>query len=288
MPDALAQLRAGFPVSELWVYFNHAAVSPVSSLVQSAVAEFLADGNRQGSTGFQGWLARRDRARTRAAALIGAEPAEVAFTTSTSQGLLTVAEGLRLEPGDQIVVVEDDFPANQIPWFRQRKRGVEIIVVPRREGRVTTGALLGAITPRTRLLAVPWVLYDTGFRLDLPALAAGLAAVNGERTPWSDVTSANSGEAPWPAGPTENAGLPSESRSPANTTGAARLSTASAQAGARGEASLRPDPHRRVLLCVDVIQGLGAFPLDVHSAGIDFLSADSHKWMLGLEGIGVF
>lgn len=40
-------------------------------------------------------------------------------------------------------------------------------------------------------------------------------------------------------------------------------------------------------LFVDAIQGLGAFPLDVRSMGIDFLAADGHKWMLGPEGAGI-
>jgi cysteine desulfurase/selenocysteine lyase len=42
------------------------------------------------------------------------------------------------------------------------------------------------------------------------------------------------------------------------------------------------------LLCVDAIQGLGVFPLDVRATPIDFLAADGHKWLLGPEGAGVF
>lgn len=45
---------------------------------------------------------------------------------------------------------------------------------------------------------------------------------------------------------------------------------------------------RGVLLCVDGIQTLGALPMDVRAAGIHLLSADSHKWMLGVSGIGGF
>ncbi|MCX5659067.1 MAG: aminotransferase class V-fold PLP-dependent enzyme [Planctomycetota bacterium] len=41
-------------------------------------------------------------------------------------------------------------------------------------------------------------------------------------------------------------------------------------------------------LCVDAIQSLGAFPVDVESLGIDFLSADGHKWLLSPEGCGIF
>ncbi|MGE0606250.1 MAG: aminotransferase class V-fold PLP-dependent enzyme [Pirellulales bacterium] len=42
------------------------------------------------------------------------------------------------------------------------------------------------------------------------------------------------------------------------------------------------------LLFLDAIQGLGAFPLDVTAAGVDFMAADGHKWLLGPEGAGLF
>ncbi|MCB9897318.1 MAG: aminotransferase class V-fold PLP-dependent enzyme [Planctomycetes bacterium] len=223
MTDALARLRAAFPVAGRWIYFNHAAVAPMAAPVADAVAAFCADARDNGSVHFEQWLARREHARSKTASLLGALPEEIALTTSTSQGLITVAEGLRLAPGDEILVVHHDFPANQIPWFRQQKlRGAKVVVVPRdADGRVPPEAVLSRLTPRTRVVALPFVLYDNGYRLDLEAIGRGLA-------------------------------------------------------------------DHPALFCVDAIQGLGAFPLDVRAARIDFLSADSHKWMLGMEGIGVF
>lgn len=44
--------------------------------------------------------------------------------------------------------------------------------------------------------------------------------------------------------------------------------------------------ERGILFCVDAIQTLGAWPLDARY--VDFLSADSHKWMLGPCGAGIF
>jgi glutamate/tyrosine decarboxylase-like PLP-dependent enzyme len=44
----------------------------------------------------------------------------------------------------------------------------------------------------------------------------------------------------------------------------------------------------RVLLCIDAIQSLGCLPLDVVRDRVDFLSADGHKWLLSVEGCGVF
>jgi selenocysteine lyase/cysteine desulfurase len=45
--------------------------------------------------------------------------------------------------------------------------------------------------------------------------------------------------------------------------------------------------QRNVLFCVDAIQGLGALPLSVEEAHIDFLAAGGHKWLMGLQGSGI-
>ena len=46
--------------------------------------------------------------------------------------------------------------------------------------------------------------------------------------------------------------------------------------------------ERGILFCVDAIQAIGVTPFDVQQMKIDFASADSHKWMLGPEGAGIF
>ena len=45
---------------------------------------------------------------------------------------------------------------------------------------------------------------------------------------------------------------------------------------------------RGVDFCVDAIQGLGVFPIDVDAMRIDYLAADGHKWLTGPEGAGLF
>jgi cysteine desulfurase / selenocysteine lyase len=46
--------------------------------------------------------------------------------------------------------------------------------------------------------------------------------------------------------------------------------------------------EKGILFCVDAIQSLGILPMDVKRDHIDFLSADGHKWMLSVEGLGGF
>ena len=45
--------------------------------------------------------------------------------------------------------------------------------------------------------------------------------------------------------------------------------------------------ERGILVMLDAIQGLGAFPFDVRRTPVDFLAADGHKWLLGPEGAGL-
>jgi selenocysteine lyase/cysteine desulfurase len=45
--------------------------------------------------------------------------------------------------------------------------------------------------------------------------------------------------------------------------------------------------EKGVLFCVDAIQALGVFPLDLEHSPIDFLAADGHKWLVGPEGAGL-
>jgi len=56
----------------------------------------------------------------------------------------------------------------------------------------------------------------------------------------------------------------------------------------RDPARLAELAHRHdALLVLDVIQGLGVLPLDLHAQNIDVLVADSRKWLMGPEGAGI-
>jgi selenocysteine lyase/cysteine desulfurase len=68
------------------------------------------------------------------------------------------------------------------------------------------------------------------------------------------------------------------------------LSSVEFGSGARNdlEALGRLCRAREVLFCVDAIQSLGCLPLAARACGIDFLAADGHKWLLSVEGCGIF
>ena len=121
--------------------------------------------------------------RAEAAALLGGRAEDVSLTPTTSSGLVTVAQGFPWAAGDEVLAPLGEFPSNAWPWLALRSRGVTFREVPLWEGhRAGTDAwtslpptteahpearLISAIGPRTRILALSWVRFQDGLKLDL-------------------------------------------------------------------------------------------------------------------------
>lgn len=113
-----------------------------------------------------------ERLRALLARLVGGQPDQVVLGNSTSYGLHLVANGLAWEDGDEILVIEGDYPATILPWQRLAAQGVRVRALRPASGLLSAAELTAAIGPRTRLLAVTWVSSFTGRALDLHALGA--------------------------------------------------------------------------------------------------------------------
>lgn len=162
------EIRALFPVTQNYIYFNHAAVSPLSTRVREAMNWLVEDVTRHGSAHYFDWLEVYEQARQSAARLVGARAKEIAFMRNTSEALSTVANGLDWRAGDNCITSNVDFPANVYPWMRlERECGVELKMVAERDGRIDSDELLALIDERTRIVSLSWVQFSSGFRADL-------------------------------------------------------------------------------------------------------------------------
>jgi len=110
------------------------------------------------------------RVRARIAHLVGADPGEIALTTSATQGVGIVATGLPLGAGDEVVVASSNFPSNLFTWLHLRRKGVAVKVIQPVGTDVELDEVEEALTERTRVLALDWVSYTSGYRIDLAAL----------------------------------------------------------------------------------------------------------------------
>lgn len=214
-------LRSLFSHTGRVVYLNHAAVSPPPIKTIEAVTSQMRDVAENGTLNYHKWMSVRERARTLAAQMIGAQPHQVAFMRNTSDALSTVANGLGWRTGENIVTFRGEFPSNVYPWLRlSEAHRVEVRFCEERDGRVDVDELISLIDDHTRIVAISHVQYGSGFRADLERI---------------------------------------------------------------GREARRHD----ALLVVDLIQGMGAQPINVEAELIDAAAGACHKWLLTPEGVGL-
>ena len=170
--EAVAQWREEFPITERYIYLNHAGVSPISRRVFDAVRWQAEDALYHGVAHGPVWWGRYEEVRDAAAKLFHASPRNIAFVKNTSEGLSFAAAGFPWREGDEIVTPAMEFSSNRFPWLALRDLGVRTVLVEDENGCVPAEKLIDACTPRTRLLAVSAVQFASGYRADLHALGA--------------------------------------------------------------------------------------------------------------------
>lgn len=178
-----------FHLDEAHLWLMHCAEGPVPRAGMRAVRAFM-------QKELQPWEMRWEEdflgipaaARAEAAALVGGRSEDISLTSTTSSGLVTVAQGYSWKGGDEVLAPLGEFPSNAWPWLALRARGVTFREVPLWEGHRAgaeaweslppteetdpEGRLISAMGPRTCVLALSWVRFQDGLKLNLPRLSA--------------------------------------------------------------------------------------------------------------------
>lgn len=168
--DSWQRFRDLMPITEKWAYFDNAAVAPLPSPAVAAVRRWAEAASREGDTVWPQWAASLENTRKTAAAMLGAESSEIALISNTTTGIGLIAEGFPWQNGDNIVTLANEFPSNLYPWMNLASRGVSARLVPVGRGRVDFERLLANCDSRTKIIAVSWVGYASGWRIDVAEL----------------------------------------------------------------------------------------------------------------------
>ena len=156
---AWAHVRARFILDPGTAYMNNASLGMPPASVAAAVA-----------AGYEALSREPIRAKhdlgdaiangvlPRLAALLGADPGEIALTRNATEALRAAALGTRLEPGDEVLITSQEHPAGRRPWeYRAARHGVKVNTVfipsPFESAEQVVGLVEAALTPATRALA---------------------------------------------------------------------------------------------------------------------------------------
>jgi len=167
-------------MSSAVLYLDYAATTPVDRAVASAMNECLTAngdfGNPSSAHAYGAAAAARiERARAQVAALLGAQPPEIVFTSgATESNNLAILGCARAntQRGRHIVTSRTEHKSVLDPCHRLEKEGFSVSwLTPGRTGRLDPGQLAGALRADTVLVSVMCVNNETGVIEDIAAVS---------------------------------------------------------------------------------------------------------------------
>ena len=166
--DFWREVQQAFTVDRTLINLNNGGVSPSPRVVQEAMQRYLALSNEAPVyTMWQLLEPQIESVRRRLAAAFGCDPEEMAITRNASEALEICILGLDLEPGDEILTTNQDYPRMITTWRqRERREGVVLRTIPFPTPPPSLDDLAErfrrAITPRTKVILLCHITNLTG------------------------------------------------------------------------------------------------------------------------------
>ncbi|MFX0124588.1 MAG: aminotransferase class V-fold PLP-dependent enzyme [Candidatus Hodarchaeota archaeon] len=173
----LENLRKVFPITKKAIFLNHAAISPSPTPIIEECNKWLVHHKTYGDMYFPDLdeiLKGIDEDRKKVGKFINAKfpEEEIAFTYNTSYGLAAIAEAIKWEKGDKIVINDLEYTSNSYTYqVLAKKFDLLLEVIKNEKGVLPIEFFNQAIDQRTRLVAISHVQFSNGFRIDLSELA---------------------------------------------------------------------------------------------------------------------
>ena len=188
------KVRAQFHLNPETIYLNNGTLGLCPKPVTKAVYDGYVYLAETGSEGRGHLWDEVEESRKTAARFLGADQNEIALTRNATQGLSIIANGIRMEPGDEILMTTDEHVAGIQPWTRRAQRfGIQVSQVqipsPPEDKQEVVDLFKRAITPKTKVVFFchvtrgPGLLYPVRELCDMAREKGIVSAVDGAQTP---------------------------------------------------------------------------------------------------------
>ena len=164
--NKLSEAREQFPITRQMIYLDAACTVPPPDGVTQAVNSFFQQMSLKGED--RAALEKKiEGVCQQFAGLINAGAEEIALIKNTTEGINIAANGLPLNPGDNVVITDLEHLNNVYPWLNlQKRKGVEVRILKSRDGRLHLEDLAPLVDKRSRALSISFVTL-TGLKIDL-------------------------------------------------------------------------------------------------------------------------
>ena len=163
-----------YPVNRDMIWLNNCGTTPAGKHNLEAMTVLMEGYSRRGVLAGAADL-RKIGARIKAilADLLHCGPEETALVHNTAEGMNFISRGLALTTGDEIILLENEYPSNVYPWRHWAQKGVTLRTAPM--GENPAGFLKGLreqVSDSTRIISVSAVHWCTGMPLPLAEIGA--------------------------------------------------------------------------------------------------------------------
>jgi selenocysteine lyase/cysteine desulfurase len=185
-PQYWKKIRNQFMLSKNSVFFNPGTVGAMPRVVVDKMTEHLRyigehvadwaykdDNKEEFISGYNNLMG----IRTKVAALIHADAAEIAMTDNVTNGMSYIANGLTLQPGDEILTTNQEHSGGQSGFLLKEKRYGTVfktVAVPKpaKNSLEVYDVIVKAFTPKTKVLMVSHMISGSGAILPVKELCA--------------------------------------------------------------------------------------------------------------------
>ncbi|MEP7233903.1 MAG: aminotransferase class V-fold PLP-dependent enzyme [Ignavibacteriota bacterium] len=161
-------IRKQFPITKNLLFFNNGTMGPSPLSVTQAVTKQIEHVDATADYGFN-----HEKLNASIANVIGATADDIATTHNVSEGISIIASGLRMQPGDEVLLTNQEHGGGAVPWLARAKRhGIVVkFVTLDPSDDVTLERFAKAMTNRTKIIAVPHLTCTMGYLLPVKRLA---------------------------------------------------------------------------------------------------------------------
>ena len=175
--DYFKKYRDQLPAVSKWLYFNSGAIGPTPEPVYKEVMDMYQQAFENGGIArpiLDKTRSEMDRARKEIADFINAEPEEILFTRSVSDGLNMVNYMIPMGEGDEMLISTQENPAVFLGAFsvgNYKELKVNKFAVEGSYEEIIEN-FKNAVTPRTKLATFSHVLHTYGYNIPVRELCA--------------------------------------------------------------------------------------------------------------------
>jgi selenocysteine lyase/cysteine desulfurase len=163
------ELYNAFPVNKDSIWLNNCGTTPASKPVLDEVIRFLKGYSLKSVyTDVKNYEVTSRNIKKILSKLLNCNPEELALIHNTSEGMNFISYGLDLKKGDEILLLENEYPSNVYPWEHWQDKGIKISYVD--PGQKPEDFLMNfhkALNSKVKLCAFSTVHWCTGMPLPM-------------------------------------------------------------------------------------------------------------------------